>query len=294
MKFYTKHNWLILAGLIFISSCNGVNDPQPEDLETIPQQVVDLLERQFPNAEQTTIKVVEKDRLWEASYSQNNQNYYVGLDSNNVLAAYRLISTDVPDSVATAIGKLAIRGGVLSDYRQNMGTSVGPVIYEAKYALRGTDYLLSWTPSLSRTFSMNHYSKFAYRIGSLEKLPSNAKSFLKSENLSLKSGSGFVNKNNIQRYVIDATDVSLYQFLFNSSGDITFTGYGLQQFFLNEKDLPAQVLKSIQNNTLFQGFGFTSGAYNKSYKVTLNKGNESFNILLDDNSTIIDITYTGQ
>lgn len=41
MKYYTKSKCsrLILASLIAISSCNGVNDPQPNDLETIPEQL---------------------------------------------------------------------------------------------------------------------------------------------------------------------------------------------------------------------------------------------------------------
>lgn len=296
MKSYTKnkYNWLILAGLIAIISCNGVNDPQPEDLETIPEQVVDLLERKFPNAEKTTIKVVEKDRLWEASYSQNSQNYYVALDSSNVLATYRLISPDVPDSVKTALGKLAIQGGVPSDYRQNMDASVYWAVYEAKYVLGGTEYLLNWSPALGYAFTMNHFSKFVYEVSSIEKLPPNAKSLLRSENLSFSRGSGFVNKNNIQSYTVDAKDVFDSRFLFNSSGTLIFTEYDLQQVFVNKIDLPSQVLKSIQNNPLFEGFDFFSGAYNKNYKVTLKKGNESFTIYLDDNAAIISITYTGQ
>lgn len=58
-------------------------------------------------------------------------------------------------------------------------------------------------------------------------------------------------------------------------------------------DLPGQVLKSIQNNPLFRDFDFVSGMYNKSYKLILEKGNESFTVFLDDNATIISVSYTG-
>lgn len=296
MKFHTNYKcrWLILVGLLTVSSCNGINDPQPDDLETIPEQVVDLLERKFPNAQQTTIKVVEKDKLWEATYSQNAQDYYVGLDSNNVLATYKLISSNVPDSIAAAIDKLAIRGGVLSDFRQNMaGDLLGSSVYEAKYELEGTDYLLSWTSSRYRTFSMNNHSKFVYDITTRGKLPSNADTFIGSENLHSLRGKGFVNKNNIQRYLIEALDVSLYKFLFDSSGAIVFSNYDLQRSFISEKDLPGQVWNSIQTNILFQGFEFVAGSYNKNYKVSVKKGNESFDVYLDGNGVILYLFYTG-
>jgi len=292
MKSYIKNKyyWLILAGLIIaISACNDVKNPQPEDKETIPDQVVDLLERQFPNAEQTTIKVVEKDRLWEATYSENSENYYVGLDSSNVLAKYKLISPNVPDSVVTAITKFAIRGGVASDFRQNMTASQ----YEAKYVLRGTEYLLTWLNFAGHGFNMSNYSKFEYKFRSIEKLPQNATAFLRSENMSLLRGSGFVNRNNLQRYDIWASAATPYQFFFSSSGAVVFSEYDLQQVFPAEKDLPSKVLQSIQNNPLFQGFSFVAGMYNKSYNLTLKKGTESFNVFLDDNANIIQLTYTG-
>lgn len=296
MKSYTKSkcNWLILAGLIAISSCNAVNDPQPDDVETIPGQVVDLLERKFPNAQQMTINVVEKDKLWEATYSENSQDYYVGLDSNNVIATYKLISPNVPDSVAAALEKLAIHGGRLSDFRQNMDASSSYwVVYEAKYVLDGIEYLVSWEPQDRTIFTMNNYSKFAYKVSAMEKLPSNAKSFLRSENLRFLRGNGFVASNNTQRYDIYAQDASGYQFYFDSSGRLIFTEYDLQQVFLNEKDLPGPVLKSIQNAPLFKGFNFVSGIYNKSYKLILKKGNESFTVFVDDKANIIRIIYTG-
>ena len=292
MMLFTKHkcSWLILLAGIFIISCNEVNDPQPPDLETIPDKVVDLLERNFPGAEQTTIRVVEKNQLWEADYSQNAEHFYVAVDSASVLAAYKLIGPNPPDSIAAAVSKLAIRGGTLSDFRENLSAYAG----EATYRLHGTDYLLSWKPS-QPFLEMELHSKFSYVISSSAQLPVNARTFMAAQGWEFSRATCFVNKSNIRQFKVEAKNIlsNPITLFFDSSGSLIFTSYGAQKLYLNKKDLPAQLVNYMDKNPLLQGFTFVSGALNQHYMVYLKKGSETFHILLDERAGLVHLLYNG-
>jgi len=282
---------------VCLAACNEVKDPQLPDVETIPDQVVALFEDQFPGAVQTTIKVVEKDKIWEAYYSVNARNFYAALDSNAVLASYQLISPAVPDSIQTAVSKLAIRGGTLSDYRCDCDKPTGLPQYYAKYRFQDVDYVLSWTISRSPTqyvFEMVPYAKFDFQIETAQKLPANVIRYLNADNLVFRFGKISVNESNELKYSVYASSAaSGDEFIFDSKGAFVFSYYAKENAYTELKDLPAPVRNFIASTPYLTGFRFASGAFHHAYHFILLSERESYTILLDSNAKLLSLQFNG-
>ena len=154
---------------LFLSSCSKVKDEQPSPIDQIPDAVARVLTDAYPNAKEITLKTVEEDKEWEARFSQGQVQYYVTLNPSKILAAHKLISETVPDSIKQyfeTIPVLSPNKGVLSDFREIIDTTASDGNYTAKFSVDQKTYLLTFRtynqPSGDYDVTVTDYYKFSY------------------------------------------------------------------------------------------------------------------------------------
>jgi len=167
--FMLRMHVFILLVLSFFC-CSKVKDEQPEPVEQIPDAVARVLTDAYPDAKEITLKTLEKDKEWEARFSQGELQYYVTLNPSKILAAHILISSTVPDSIQKyfeTIPVLSPNKGILSDFREILNPGGSDRLYSAKFSVDQKDYLLSFRnwgsqPSNDYDVTVTNYYKFTY------------------------------------------------------------------------------------------------------------------------------------
>lgn len=164
---FVTHLFLLIT--ISLISCSKVRNEQPAPLDEIPDAVARILTDAYPNATDVTLKTVEKDKEWEARFSQGELQYYVTMNPSKILAAHKLISATVPDSIKKffeVIPVLSPNKGVLSDFRQILNPNASDVNYSARFTVDQKDYLLTFRtynqPSDDYDVTITEYYKFSY------------------------------------------------------------------------------------------------------------------------------------
>ncbi|MCF2443418.1 hypothetical protein L0657_05570 [Dyadobacter sp. CY345] len=162
--------YLFLILTATISSCSKVKDEQPGPIEEpVPDAVARVLADAYPNAKEISLETIEKDKEWEARFSQGEVQYYVTLNPSKILATHRLISETVPDSIKKffeVIPILSPNKGVLSDFREILNPSASDRNYTAKFTVDQKDYLLTFRtynqPADNYDVTVTSYYKFSY------------------------------------------------------------------------------------------------------------------------------------
>jgi hypothetical protein len=158
IKLHTITTYLLIFLLSSFFSCSQVKDEQPVPTEQIPGAVARILTASYPDAKDITLKTIEKDKAWEARFSQDQIQYYVALNPSKILATHRLISQTVPDSIRKyleVIPLLSPNKGVFSDLREIIDTTGSNRYYSAKFVVDQKEHLLvfsTWASQPSNEF----------------------------------------------------------------------------------------------------------------------------------------------
>jgi len=135
---------LFAAVLLAIQGCKspGHFETTPEPSLELPESVKELVYKSYPSANNLKgISEVEKGRVYELSFENNNTGYNAIVGTSSILRVAATVGEAVPDSLVASVQRLTIRGGKLSNYRKlaylNESNS-----YAADYELNGLKYLV--------------------------------------------------------------------------------------------------------------------------------------------------------
>jgi hypothetical protein len=293
---------IIILGLFYLEGCNSVvQPPDPVELPEVPQVVVDMFNRRFPAATETTMQVVEKDRLWEAQYKLNGQRFYAGMDSTRILRRVRIEAASVPDSLGPYISNSIIGNVVVSNYQEEVESFYRPEkVFTARYRFEDKEYLMVWVGGLrSYLLYSEPFYKFAYPIDSNEKLPENVRALLDAEPLKQIGGLIFVNEKNEKRYHVQATNgdgLPGGDYIFDTNGKLISISYKPQKTFTSVEDAPEHVRNYLAELDRRHRFKFQMG-----YQMRINDGywfylsndkRESLELVLDKNAEEVERIHT--
>lgn len=247
----------LFALLIFsLSSCSKVKDEQPAPIEQVPDAVARILADAYPNAKEITLKTLEKDKEWEARFSDGELQYYAVLNPSKILAAHKLISPTVPDSIKKyfeIIPVLSPNKGVLSDYREIVNTKASDRNYTAKFTVDQKDYLLRFRtynqPSGDYDVTVTNYHKFSYYD-----LDDKISSYLTSNNYANVFAQIMVLDDNKKQYAAWTNHVN------GETGDMVFddarrliVSFRRAEAISRLTDLPESIQKFAKNTGLLLG-----------------------------------------
>ncbi|MEO6684564.1 MAG: hypothetical protein ABIN24_01310 [Dyadobacter sp.] len=318
IKLY-RHIFYYFA-LMLLASCNNVKDLQPGGPVEIPEAVASVLTNAYPNAKDISLKTVTTDKLWEARFSSDGLLYYVALNTNRVLRAYKLLGATVPDSLQNTFSTLSIKGGTFSDFRQEDFAMDLPY-YTAKYVLKGTPYNVQWQPSsMEKTPSGKHiyylvvrpYFKFEYYIFSGEHelgtiVPPAINNYIATLNLNLYQATGYVSDaNNVSHFIASNTMANSQVNLFFDESNNLAVDYSApnNQVFSSLSSFPTSVAKFVDNYEFVSRMQFNNGVEKKTvatapFVMFFNReitqqysDNETLQIWLDKNGSMVDFLYT--
>ena len=258
MTIHNLRTYFFVLLIFLLASCSKVKDEQPEPVEQIPDAVARVLTDAYPDAKEITLKTVEKDKEWEARFSQGELQYYVTLNPSKILAAHKLISPVVPDSIKKyfeIIPVLSPNKGVLSDYREILNPAASDRHFTAKFSVDQKDYLLTFRtynqPSNDYDVTVTDYYKFSYYD-----LNDQISSYLTKNNYANVFAKVMVLADNKKQYTAWTNHIN------GENGDMVFNDeeqliVSFRRFELVSRltDLPERIQKFAKNTGLLLGEG---------------------------------------
>jgi hypothetical protein len=280
--------------IIYLNGCNSVIEPDPVELPEVPEKVVNMFNRRYPDATETTMRVVEKGNFWEADFKLGNERFYAGMDSVEILRRLRLETSEVPDSIRNLLVNTTLSNVELTGYKEEVESFAYPDKYfVAKYTYQNKDYQMMWGGGMkSYALTSIPYYKFFGRMYP-NYIPENILAFMAAENLRSLGGALFINEKNERTYRMNAqhTGDNVYDFIFDSKGTLLWTSFNRKDI-TNTLNLPAHIQAYLQQMETQYGYKFAQGyeVYRTGgYSLFLQKGiQESLNVKLDKDANELD------
>ncbi|KAA0992837.1 hypothetical protein [Dyadobacter aurulentus] len=291
-----------LGCMLFLFGCNSVVEPnEPPVLSEIPEKVVKMFSTRFPNATETTIRIVEKDRLWEVNYKVDDQRFYAGMDSNRILRRSRLIAGSIPDSVQQYVNAAPATGVMISNYQEEVESFHRNYnMYTARYRSQDKEYLMGWVAG-SRSYMIRSepFYKFEYPINSRADLPANILAVIDSEQFIHVGGLVFINEKNERRYQVSASNgdgMPGGDYVFDKDGNLISTNYKPAKTFASANEVPESVRQYLDRLNAQGGFTFQLGyqmRINNGYWIYLSNSNrQTLEVILDQNAKELETVHT--
>ncbi|WP_157488304.1 hypothetical protein [Dyadobacter crusticola] len=256
---------------ISLSGCNSVNvPPDTVELPEVPEKVVKMFNQKFPDATETTMRVVEKDKIWEADYRSGGSSFYVAMDYDSILTRHRFELAELPGNIRPFVSASTIKDATFSEFGEILQTWYSNVEqeYRIKYVLNERSYVMQWSTSgkYGRDGALVSYPfyKIADAYVSNGELPEKVRNYFDSEGLQIMESFtvAFINENNRKRYSITAqnADSDSWSFYFDHEGSLIFTGYKSPRIFQNDDSgLPDGVRAYLREMDTSQGFKLALG-----------------------------------
>lgn len=141
---------LILLACISLPSCDKVKGPGPSS-SLIPDSIGRLVSAKYPNASDLVMKTVVEHELWEARFTEDGVQYYLGLNPKKIVSEQRLIGPALPDSIESVFRNsipIKLDDAVFSDYREDLTNRItwetSEPMYSVKLTTGGKEYLVYW------------------------------------------------------------------------------------------------------------------------------------------------------
>lgn len=246
MRFFLLFAIVLLAIHGCKSPENHGTTPRPS-LE-LPQSVQDLIYKSYPSA--TNLKglsEVEQGRVYELSFENNNAGYNAIVGTSSILRVAATVGEAVPDSLVAQVGRLAIRGGKLSNYRKIVYFD-DRVAYGADYELNGVKYTVLF---LYGNVTLYNFES-QYESKNIQDLPVSIQQYIAARN---KPNPEFVNSltnlNEVSRqYIIKNNELTFRRCMVQLLPDGS-KQYYVWVSFLGTTDLP--VLFNEKGEILWTG-----------------------------------------
>lgn len=141
---------LILLACISLQSCDKPNGPDPS-ASLVPDSIGRHVSEKYPNASDLVLKTVGEHDLWEARFTEDGIQYYLGLNPEKIVSEQRLISPTLPDSIESVFRNsipINFDHAVFSDYREDLTNKItwetSEPMYNVKLTTGGKEYLVYW------------------------------------------------------------------------------------------------------------------------------------------------------
>ncbi|GAA4447155.1 hypothetical protein GCM10023091_41570 [Ravibacter arvi] len=258
---------LALAILLSIYGCK-VEDLQNAD-QPIPESVTQIIPSQFSGAEDILIKTVEKDSLWEATYSLNGLNYFTATDREQIVYNALITNTPAPDNVLKYIENSTIAGGTIDNMKVIQPNSfANEFVNYGEYLFQGKQYRIMWDRHMFK-IRLSPHSKILLAGSSFspnkDKLPSRIKQYLSDNYLSMTGYEiRYDNNNNKLYHVVAKSPTTIYWIRFNAQQKIVGTNFSPDQLFQTRDELPAAVKNTLQKQTFLSNLKFSGGRRNST------------------------------
>lgn len=262
---------LALAILLSIYGCR-VEDLQNVD-QPIPESVTQIISSNFPEAENVLIKTVEKDSLWEATYSLNEQDYFLATDSEKIRYNARITHQKIPDKVFESIKNSPISGGTFGNLQiiqRDFFGGLPEFVNYTEYLFHDRLYRVAWLEkSNGFRISLKPYSKILLdgytHPGSLAKLPPRINQYLTDNYLTLGNFQIRYDNNNRKLYHVIASSATItYWIRFNELLKVEGTDFSPDQVFQSQDEFPVTIQNALQKQTFLNGLSFSVGRRNST------------------------------
>ncbi|MCE7060722.1 hypothetical protein [Dyadobacter sp. CY343] len=260
-----------------------------------------MFSARFPDATETTIKIVEKDKFWEANYKVNNQRFYAGMDSLKILRRSRLEDVAVPDSIRVGIDNSMLAGVEISDYRDEVESFHRPYrLRTARYRFQDKEYLLNWVENEPIYMIRSEpFYKFEYPINSKADLPEKIRSVMDAEPILHIGGLIFIDEKNEKRYQLNASNgdgLPGGDYVFDNDQNLISVSYKPAKTLSGVDELPDHVKQYLDQLNAQYGFTFQLGYQmritNGYWFYLSNSNRESLELILDENAKELERFHT--
>ncbi|OJV14610.1 MAG: hypothetical protein BGO21_18035 [Dyadobacter sp. 50-39] len=301
---FTYNLFLLIVLMFVLNGCSNYKDQQVIPPETLPEAIIQVMSKAYPDATDATFQAIEKDKLYEVYYKLNGNPFYAALNTKKILSVYRMYGA-LPDSMRHSLPDMSVSGGVADTYKEPVPQINEDKIFNSKYTWGSRDYLLTWVrynaANLIRyAIRLEPYVKFSYIIGKedLSTLPAPAVSFLEREKLRFATAKVSVNAKNEKEYEVNAYTASStnYDFSFDASGRLINTSYRAEAFYYNIDEFPEKIQSFVKGSAAFssmkiiEGYKF-SDPVGTGYGISMQATNENCRLIFDKDGNFVNMTY---
>jgi hypothetical protein len=114
MRTMRKKIYHILLCVVMIQlGCNRAKELNPQ-AEDVPKKAFQVVKKQFPESTSLVFAPLTPEKIWSVDFMSNARQYKAVVDTQAVLSNARLLSSQLPESLAQFLDKLAIRGGTVA------------------------------------------------------------------------------------------------------------------------------------------------------------------------------------
>lgn len=298
---------LLLVMSFTLSTCNNVNDLQAPPQELVPELVISVLRDSLPGAENIVFKTVEENKLWEATYKRQSQQYYSAINRTKIIATYKLLGDTVKSVLRQATDLVSLRNAQLSEFKEkerggNMNVSEE---FSSKYLFDNQSYLLTWVPAVGnsgRSYVMNldKFSKFGFITLDMSDLPAAVQTVYQARNLSHQGTKVYIGESNEKIFrSVGSVGSKSYEFIFDHAGRVIYSPYNITERYNALNLIPQFAQGYITAKKQFEGFSLLSGekfeeAGQVGYKFSLLKSTpfaESYFLFFDNSGNLKYLTY---
>ena len=301
---FTGKFFLLMVSLFIMNGCSDYKDQQVIPPETLPESIIKVMSKAYPDATDATFQAIEKDKLYEVYYKLNGNPFYAALNTKKILSVYRTYGA-LPDSMQQALPANSVSGGVADSYKEPVPQINEDKIFNAKYTWGSREYLLTWirysaANRIKYAIRLEPFVKFSYIIGKedLSSLPAPAVSFLEREKLRFATAKISINTKNEKEYEVNAYTASStnYDFSFDASGKLINTSYRAEAFYYNIDEYPEKIQNFVKGSTAFaamkilEGYKF-SDPIGTGYGISMQGTNENCRLIFDQDGNFVNMTY---
>jgi hypothetical protein len=153
--------------MLLLPACDKVEGLDPAK-NTVPESTAKLVIENFPNAKNVVLKTIKENELWEARFVEDDIQYYIGLNTREIVATHKLLSPTLPDSIQRIIRNYIpiAKNAELSDYQEDLMMNKpmpNTNYYRAIMVVDRSEYVIKWFSNGSiLNINMEDYCVFEF------------------------------------------------------------------------------------------------------------------------------------
>ncbi len=257
-------------------------------------------------------KTLEKNRVWQANFTQQSARYSAAANPQKLLIAYQLQTQSVPDSLSSLVRNTVIDGGTFTNLRVQDyswfkdGGNSGQFLF-ADYDWQGNRYTFRWTVTsvngkITYVTELLPSNQLEFRTETLLDLPLVIQQSLTAQGATFSYALVTVDAQNKKQYAVSVQqNNNYYNLTYAENGQLlTATGSANTQYYSFINQLPASIQTYLQqtpelvefsNSGQFSLLGKSQYAGVTTYTVNLQKGRQTWFMTFDQQGQLVRRTY---
>ncbi len=300
--------YAILA--LCLVACNPVTDRQPTPSDGVSPNAIRAVTSRFPQAKEMIFTSLERDRVWQVNFNQQQAQYRAVTNQQTVLLADLLTTQAVPDSLALLVNNTVINGGTFTNLRAETylwyrdSASADRFVF-ADYDWQGTRYTFRWTitnikGNITYVLEMMPYYQLEYRTASQFDLPTSIQQSIGDQLTSFDHAIVRVDGQGKKQYSVAGQQKASFVSLTYDDAATLIGNSGNQQRLTSIGQLPAGIQTYIRDAPELVGFGLAgqfaglTKSTNKevdTYSVVLQKGRQTWFMVFSREGQLLSRSY---